>query len=572
MTEENEKINLISLEEIKEFKLDENEFNIMDNKLNEDFKYDVILYHDEKKEKIKYKGTIKNNKYEGRGICYDHGHTSNGYFKNGCLEGFGRYEYRKIIIVGFFKDNTCIKGIMKYNNKKRFEYEFKPDRHSVIGNEFFSNGNLKTKTEYEYGYEYEYDCLKPKKYSYGVLYDENNNIIYSCLLKYLRPKEANNITLFNKYGEKMYFGNISNFLYNDDNNAHIYHDTCLGIYLYYEGGIKNDKYNGFGKIYYCQNKSLQFQGNFKDGEINGKGTKYYENGMKKIEGIFENKNICTGIYYNPSGEKIYTGKIINEIPFNGINLTVYDDNTNKIYEGSIKEGKYEGFGIEYYNLIKDKILYKGIFNNNYYIEQNLNYYEKEKINISVYTYQHCYPCCEFTEKFITGKIGSFGNKHREGREAYNFEYNSKKFVAYFNYFSLVSNRKFSKTFVNSSKIVIFVIDISFNEEYIDSEYIKDIIKSKNPETLVYVIVIGIEECSDDVKFIKFRNQAKVLITEGIITKYFEMNLYNDIGLDCIKKNLIIDSAIKRNFIDSAIKIISSEKYHKNCKLLKYINL
>ena len=78
-----------------------------------------------------------------------------------------------------------------------------------------------------------------------------------------------------------------------------------------------------------------------------------------------------------------------------------------------------------------------------------------------------------------------------------------------------------------------------------------------------MIVIGIEECSDDAKFIKFRNQAKALITEGIITKYFEMNLNNDIGLDFIRKNFIIDSAIKRN---------SPEKFHKNYKLIKYINL
>ena len=92
MTEKNKEIKLISLEEIKEFKLDEDEFNIMDNKLNEDFKYDVILYHDEKKKKIKFKGTIKNNKYEGRGIYYNDSCTMNGYFKNGDLEGFGRYD------------------------------------------------------------------------------------------------------------------------------------------------------------------------------------------------------------------------------------------------------------------------------------------------------------------------------------------------------------------------------------------------------------------------------------------------------------------------------------------------
>ena len=71
--------------------------------------------------------------------------------------------------------------------------------------------------------------------------------------------------------------------------------------------------------------------------MNGKGIKYYKNGNIKIKGTFSS-NICLeGEYYNPSG--------------------------NKIYEGEIHDGNYEGKGIEYCPLMKDKILFKGDFKN-----------------------------------------------------------------------------------------------------------------------------------------------------------------------------------------------------------------
>ena len=51
-------------------------------------------------------------------------------------------------------------------------------------------------------------------------------------------------------------------------------------------------------------------------------------------------------------------------------MIVKENNTNKIYEGEIYNGAYEGYGIEYCPLVKDMIIYKGYFSNNYYIDNN----------------------------------------------------------------------------------------------------------------------------------------------------------------------------------------------------------
>ena len=599
-----------------------------------------------------------------------------------------------------------------------------PKQNTYIGIEYFSNGNIQRKMEYDFYY----DFLTPKDYSFGILYDNYNNIEYSGLLKNLKPKESKNIAIFNQYGIKMYFGNISNFLYNgkgieyynnseeiyfkgifnygnyntgilfdpygnkiyegkfmnnnpfqikniklfnldkkliyegelidglydnygkinnkygsliyegellkgkynkngklyekngyrieyegeflnglfhgygklkgvyegyfsnglfegegikyeknqyikaifkkgniSDNNAHIYKYSCLGTYLYFEGNIENNKFDGFGKIYY-PNKNLFFQGNFKNGIIYGKGVKYYENGVKKIEGLFDSINKSQGFYFNPNEIKIYDGEIINDIPFNTENIIIYNDNTNKIFEGNIKNGKYEGLGKEYCNLINDKILYNGMFKDNNYIEQNLARYENKLIKILVTSYQRGYHSCEFVEKLITGEIGSF-NGYTEGDKLYNFEYNCRQFSSEINFFDDLYKLKVKFNFFGKKKdikIFIFVIDISGEEKWIDESYIYDSLKSINPGTIIYIIVKGIENCEDKGKFLNFRNQARTLLINNIITKYFELSLSTGEGFENCKKNLIIDSALKSS-LELPNIIFKSEK------LMKYIN-
>ena len=725
MDKKNEEKELISLDEIKNFQLDENEINDLNSKLDENFLINDIIYYEQTK-KIKFKGTIIDKEYEGRGILYslignDYYIYKNGYFKNGKLEGFGRYtEYKGKTIIGFFKNDICIKGIIKNNNIKEIEFKFNPDEKSVIGIEFYPNGNIKRKMEYEYKYR-----LISKNYSNGILYDEINNIIYSWLLKDFKPKEANNINIYNKYGKKIYYGNILNYKYHgkgienyknseiayfdgifndgdydegiiydpngkkiyegkfmnnnpiiskniklfnldgtllyegdlldgmyynygkmfddhkliyeggflkgkynnfgkqykgdkllyegefleglyhgygkligkyegnfsnglyegkgiiyknnsyikaifkqgviNDDNVQEFRYSCLGEYLFFEGSIINNEYNGYGKIYYI-NKNLYYQGNFIEGEIKGKGVKYYENGVKKIEGIFNKINECKGIYYNPKGDKIYEGVIIDEIPFNGKNLIVYDDNTNKIFEGDIKNGKYEGYGIEYFNLIKDKILYEGFFENNYYQIEDLNYDGDKEINIFIYSFQIGHLSCEFVEQFLN----DFFHSETEGEKIFNFEYRNIKFKTSMIY---RENRNGSINFweyylLKCSKIIILVIEI---DEYTDidykyykaCEYIK-IFKSKNQDALIYIIVSGKNRSEDMGKFFKSREKAKELIINGKIDKYYIFNLKtNDRAFENIKKNLIID------YVQIYIK--NQQKFSKNKILFKYLN-
>ena len=105
--------------------------------------------------------------------------------------------------------------------------------------------------------------------------------------------------------------------------------------------LNNNNFSDIGKIYY-QNKNIFYDGQFLNNKMNGKGTKYYKDGNIKIKGIFSN-NICSeGEYYSPEGMKIYEGEFKNEIPKESKNIIIYDNNTNKIYEGEIHDGKYEG--------------------------------------------------------------------------------------------------------------------------------------------------------------------------------------------------------------------------------------
>ena len=63
-------------------------------------------------------------------------------------------------------------------------------------------------------------------------------------------------------------------------------------------------------------KKIFYDGTFKDNDLYDKGFIYYINNSKKIEGIFDTLNKCEGKYYNPQGEKISEGLIINEMPKN----------------------------------------------------------------------------------------------------------------------------------------------------------------------------------------------------------------------------------------------------------------
>ena len=133
---------------------------------------------------------------------------------------------------------------------------------------------------------------------------------------------------------------------------------------------------GKGIIYYEEGKIIFYNGEFKNNEIYGKGIIYYYNNSKKIEGIFQTINKCKGIYYDPKGEKIYEGIIANEIPENWDNAIIYDNYLLKIYEGKIKNGAYNGKGIEFSDCIDNLKLHECNFINNYCIDPDCKLNDK----------------------------------------------------------------------------------------------------------------------------------------------------------------------------------------------------
>ena len=101
-------------------------------------------------------------------------------------------------------------------------------------------------------------------------------------------------------------------------------------------------------------KKLFYEGQFENNKINGKGIKYYKNGKIKNEGIFSN-NFCI--------------------------------NTNKIYEGGIFNGLYNGEGIEYCPLINNKI-FEGYSKNNHFEIPDIDINEPidKKLNSFIISY------------------------------------------------------------------------------------------------------------------------------------------------------------------------------------------
>ena len=78
--------------EDKNFESNLEEIKGLSIKLKEPLGGDIsLLYHDTEKKKIKYKGGIINQRYEGRGILYDWSGDIiyDGYFQNNEYYGFG---------------------------------------------------------------------------------------------------------------------------------------------------------------------------------------------------------------------------------------------------------------------------------------------------------------------------------------------------------------------------------------------------------------------------------------------------------------------------------------------------
>ena len=98
-----------------------------------------------------------------------------------------------------------------------------------------------------------------------------------------------------------------------------------------------------------------------------------ENEFKKYYEILK-KDFKAEILYYDNKVKKYSGNIVNNLyDRRGI---LYNESGDIIYDGFFKEGKYEGFGLEY----KEKLLkYEGFFSNGEYEGKGNLYFNNIKI-------------------------------------------------------------------------------------------------------------------------------------------------------------------------------------------------
>lgn len=368
----------------------------------------------------KYRGNIINGLFDGRGILYDKYDNSiiyNGYFKKGKQDNFGKlYRNGELIYEGFFSEGKYNgKGILYKNNIKIYEGYFKEGEYDGIGIEYFSNGNKKRKAIY-YKNKICDECN-------GILYDNNNNEVYSGLLKYGRPKEGKNLIIYGDDDYIIYKGDFSSFKYNGK-----------GI-VYYENinkkkfdGILKDDYYAKGILYY-KNEFKEYEGEFNNNKYEGEGILYFEtNDIIYYKGSFMSGEFKNGTLYDLKGLKLYKGDFKNNMPKEGKNIKLYNRNGYLEFEGEIFDFAYNGKGKTFE---KNIMIFEGIFENGNKVkgtsyENNIKKYEGEYKNDKFNGHGKLYEIYEDTNEIYLYYEGNFKDNQIFGEGIKYYKNKSKK--------------------------------------------------------------------------------------------------------------------------------------------------
>ena len=380
------------------------------------------------------------------------------------------------------------------------------------------------------------------KFIKGTLFSPKGDKLYEGEFIDNYPKEGKNITIYNINGNIEYIGDFfngkfngygkllenrefccENFKYEGQFKDGFYHGLGKGkVYkdkyseFLYEGNFIEGKMEGNGKLFYEGGKSIFYEGTFKDNDLNGKGIIYYFNKSKKIEGIFDTLNKCKGIYYDPHKNKIYEGSIKNGIPENWDNAFIYNNYCYLIYKGKIKDGVYNGKGIEFSNCIENLILHEGIFKNNYCIDPDFNF-NKESLKVVLLS-QDCWPgktCLQFriTDNYY---LKDYYSTTSSSYSLLEFEINN--YICQINIWDTNSRqnvRSFIFHFMRDAEIVLYLIDLA-KLEGLDEYFFEEIKLKFSKETLLYLVVNKIDliedgNCEYFDNHMRFRKKAESLI-------------------------------------------------------------
>ena len=171
-----------------------------------------------------------------------------------------------------------------------------------------------------------------------------------------------------KEGKANFIGPILNFL----NKNYIYGKKKEENYIY-EGELKNNKREGFGKCIY--ENTITYIGQWSNDQINGKGKIYKKNNNLIYEGDFVNgKFEGEGKFFDKNGG-YYIGEFLNNKKHGKGKM--YYSNGQIQYEGNFVNDKYEGEGKYYYKTGK---YYEGNFYKNKKHGKGILYYKNGGIN------------------------------------------------------------------------------------------------------------------------------------------------------------------------------------------------
>ena len=522
-----------------------------------------ILYDENNKEE--YKGLLINGKPEkGKSLTF-YGENDYIIYKG----DFARFKYNgegclyfkgenKILFNGIFKDDKYFNDILYYDDgSKQYEGEFSNNTYNRKGKLFFKGNNNK----------YYIGTFFKGEFKYGTLYDPEGKIIYKGEFKNNNPKEGYNIELYKFDGYLKYKGDFYDFkyhgigkLYLDFNKISYEGDFKYGLcegngILYlnnnekYEGEFKNGNIHGFGRLYEINDnfkQYLYYEGNFIENEIYGKGIKFYINGSKKIKGTFKSINSYEGKYYNPKGEEIFNGKIINEIPMNFNDITLYNDIGFKVYDGKIYNGGYR-------NEEKVTTDNKKEINNNNYNEIYLLFLSKGDSGKTCLIMR--IEEMKFTDTFPSIGIRIFD---------YHYQYNKNQY-----YIKLIDTsgteniESISFCHIRFCNIIIYLFDLSKDDD-ISEQFINEIKKRFDlNKKVIYLVGNKLDIANKNLE--KYRKKAKKLIDRGKINKYFELSAKTNEGIDIFLNHLKIDCTI---MIDKKISDPLNENIEAKPELLK----
>ena len=524
-----------------------------------------ILYSDNK---IKYEGNFLNGEYNGVGIEYLKNGKRKAKYKDGKIlkECYGVLydKNNKEIYTGLLKEQKPknAKSATIYDDNLNIIYigDFIDFQYNGKGQLYYNKKyNQKEEKIYFEG------VFEKDKFIKGTLFSPDGYKVYDGEFCNNIPKEGKNISIYNINGFIDYIGDLLDGKYNGNGKLFLTRDYYENE-LIYEGQFKNGLYHGFGKgkqfqdkyseflyegnfingkmegkgiIYYEDEKTIFYNGEFKNNEIYGKGIIYYFNNSKKIKGIFKTINKCKGIYYNPKGEKIYEGIIINEIPENWDNAIIYDNYCLKIYEGKIKKGAYNGKGIEFSDSVNNLKLHEGNFINNYCIvpDYKLN---DTSINLTcVSTGVTGKTCLLFRLKENYFKKDNLLATIGVDFMVLEFKFNDKDYkIKIWDTNGSERFRAITSSYLRNANLILYTFDLTdletFHEEFID--YIKT---NAPKEVLIYLVGNRLDLINENNinNLSIIREKAKFLIENKKINNYFEVSAKNNRGIDYLKKNI-----------------------------------